>query len=151
MWAPFEPHPDHRYVAAAAAEAVSFSHMPLFHPEHRDEGLAPHLVPERYYFAKSPERANRFMDISAFIEKKIDALCVHESQMKMTVDDIRMSIEATGRHGELLDFLDRGNYRPAIDMSIRSWAQTVGGKAGMEYAEEFRYEHAAAVLDGIGV
>ncbi|MFA6034013.1 MAG: PIG-L family deacetylase, partial [Myxococcota bacterium] len=58
-WAPFEPHPDHRHVAMAATEAVAFSHMPLFHPEHANEGHKPHLVPERYWFAKSPERCNK--------------------------------------------------------------------------------------------
>ena len=148
-WAPLEPHPDHRHVAFAAVEALSFSHMPLFHPEHAKEGLAPHLVPERYYFAKNGERCNRFIDISLFIDKKIDALCAHESQMKMTIDDLRMSIEATGLHEELLGFLDRDNYRPALDMFIRAWAQGVGKKDGLAYAEEFRHEHAAALFDSI--
>jgi LmbE family N-acetylglucosaminyl deacetylase len=150
-WAPFEPHPDHRMVSMAATEAAAFSHMPLFHPEHREEGFGPYLVPERYYFAKSPDRANRVIDITAQIGRKIDALCAHESQMKSTIDDIKMSITATGTHMELAELLDRDNYRPAIEMSIRSWAAGVGKKAGFEYGEEFRYEYAAAVLDGIGV
>lgn len=150
-WAPFEPHPDHRMVAMAATEAVGFSHMPLFHPEHREDGLTPHLVPERYFFAKSSERAGRVVDITPYIDRKIDALCAHESQMKSTIDDIKMSIAATGTHRELTAFLDRDDFRPAIEMSIRSWAAGVGKKAGYEYGEEFRYEHAAAVLDGIGV
>ncbi|MBI5527525.1 MAG: PIG-L family deacetylase [Deltaproteobacteria bacterium] len=148
-WAPFEPHPDHRHVAFAAVEALAFSHMPLFHPEHAKEGDMPHLAPERYFFAKNGERCNKVVDISAFIEKKIDALCAHESQMKMTIDDLRMSISAAGRHTEVLGFLDRDNYRPALDMFIRAWAQGVGKKAGVEFGEEFRFEHAAAMLDAI--
>ena len=39
---PYEEHQDHRAVAMAATEAVSFSHFPLYHPEHLDDGLEPH-------------------------------------------------------------------------------------------------------------
>lgn len=148
-WAPLEPHPDHRHVAFAAVEALAFAHMPLFHPEQKAAGLSPHLVPERYYFAKCGERCNRYVDVSSFIEKKIDALCAHESQMKMTIDDLRLSIEATGSHTELLGLLDRDDYRPALEMFIRAWAQNVGKKAGLPLAEEFRHEHAAALFDSI--
>ena len=56
--------PDHRAVAMATTEAASFSHFPLYHPEHRDEGLEPHYVGERYFFAKSPRDANKIVDIS---------------------------------------------------------------------------------------
>ena len=93
----FEPHPDHRRVAWAATEALSFSHMPLFHPEHAEQGLGPHLVAERYYFAKSPTLANTVIDVSEYLDKKLAALCAHDSQMKAMIDDLRMSIQATGR------------------------------------------------------
>ena len=43
-WAPFEPHQDHRVVGMAAMEAASFAQMPLFYPEHKEDGLEPHLV-----------------------------------------------------------------------------------------------------------
>ena len=36
-WDPFTPyegHADHRAVAVAASEAASFSHFPLYYPEH---------------------------------------------------------------------------------------------------------------------
>ena len=58
-FSPYEEHQDHRSVAIAATEAASFSHFPLYHPEHRDEGLAPHYVGERYFFAKSPRDVNK--------------------------------------------------------------------------------------------
>jgi LmbE family N-acetylglucosaminyl deacetylase len=148
-WAPFEPHPDHRAVAMAAVEAVAFAHMPLFHPEHRREGLQPHLVPERYFFAKVPAHANHVVDVTAFIDRKIEALAAHDSQMKLTVDDLRLSLEATGLRPELLPLLDRDNYRPALDAMIRAWAVRVGAKAGCAYGEEFRREIAGSFLDGV--
>lgn len=137
-WAPFEPHPDHRAVAMAAVEAVGFAHMPLFHPEHRAAGLEPHLVAECLYFAKAPAHADHVVDVTAFIDRKIEALCAHDSQMKLTVDDLRLSLQATGEHPELLPLLDRDHYRPALDAMIRAWAARVGAKAGYQYGEEFR-------------
>ena len=79
-FAPYEGHPDHRTVATAANEASSFSHFPLYHPEQIEERLQPHYVAEQWYFAKAPRGQNKFVDISGYIDKKIEALCLHESQ-----------------------------------------------------------------------
>jgi len=141
-WAPYESHPDHRAVGMAAVEATGFAHLPLYHPEHLEEGLKPHMTPECYYFAKNGERCNKIVDITDFIDKKIDALCAHDSQMKMTIDDMRMSLEVTGKDLDKLVMLDRENYRPVLEMGIRAWAEQVGAKAGFQYGEEFRYEAA---------
>jgi LmbE family N-acetylglucosaminyl deacetylase len=139
-WAPFEPHPDHRQVAFAAVEALSFAHMPLFHPEHKDLGLTPHLVSEQYFFAKAPVHANKVIDISDYIDKKIDALCAHDCQMKLTIDDLRMALVAAGAPKESVDQLDRENYKPLLDIYVKAQAKEVGQKAGFEFGEEFRYE-----------
>jgi LmbE family N-acetylglucosaminyl deacetylase len=150
-WAPFEPHPDHRAVAMAAVEAIGFAHLPLFHPEHRRDGLAPHLVAQRYFFAKVPAQANHVVDVTGFIDKKIEALCAHDSQMKLTVDDLRLSLQASGLRPELLPLLDRENYRPALDAMIRAWAARVGARAGCTFGEEFRREVAGSfVTDLVG-
>ena len=141
-WAPFESHPDHRHVAMAACEAIAFAPMPLFHPEHKDDGLDPHVVAETYYFAKNSERCDKVVDITPFLPKKIEALCAHDSQMKMMIDDLRLSLLATGTFEPLLAMLDRDNYRPALEMMIRAWAGIVGKKGGFEFGEEFRYERA---------
>ena len=135
-----------RAVAFAATEAVGFAHMPLFHPEHRREGLEPHLVAERLYFAKAPAHADHIVDVTAFIDRKIEALCAHDSQMKSTVDDLRMSLQVTGKSPELLPLLDRDNYRPALEAMIRAWAGRVGARAGYQYGEEFRREVAGSFV-----
>ena len=41
-FAPYEEHQDHRSVGLAATEAATFSHFPLYHPEHREDGIEPH-------------------------------------------------------------------------------------------------------------
>jgi LmbE family N-acetylglucosaminyl deacetylase len=148
-WAPFEPHPDHRAVAMAAVEAVGFAHMPLFHPEHRSSGLEPHLVAERLYFAKHGAHADHVVDVSAFIDQKIEALCAHDSQMKLTVDDLRLGLQATGQGAHLLPLLDRDHYRPALDALIRAWAAKVGARKGYQFGEEFRREVAGGFVTGL--
>lgn len=137
-FAPYEEHPDHRAIAMAVTEAASFSHFPLYHPEHRDEGLDPHYVGERYFFAKSPRDANKIVDITAQIDRKIDALCEHTCQMEMTVMEAQIALAASGLDIPALGEADPKNYRPVIEAQIRAWARSVGQRAGFEYGEEFR-------------
>jgi LmbE family N-acetylglucosaminyl deacetylase len=137
-WAPYEEHQDHRSIAMAAAEAASFSHFPLYHPEHREDGLEPHYVGERYFFAKSPRDVNKTVDISDYIDRKVDALCEHVCQMEMTVMDLQQALSASGLDIPALRDADPKNYRPILDTQIRAWAGAVGRRAGFAYGEEFR-------------
>ena len=145
-WAPFEPHPDHQMVQQAAVEACGFCQNPKFHPEHFKQGLEPHLVPEILYFAKANVHANKFVDITSFIEKKIDALCAHDSQMKLTIDEMKMAMEANHIAPKTAAGLDRNNYRGVIELMARLYAEGIGKKAGCKYAEEFRYEMAGGEI-----
>lgn len=137
-WAPYEEHQDHRLIGLAATEAASFSHFPLYHPDHHRHGLEPHLVGQRYFFAKSPRDVNKAVDISNYIDRKIDALCEHVCQMEMTVMDLQAQLEASGLDIPELRDADPQDYRPLINRQIRSWAASVGRRNGMQYAEEFR-------------
>ena len=140
-WDPFaryENHQDHRAVAWAAMEAASFSHFPLYHPEHRDEGLEPHYVGEHYFFAKVPRDVNKAVDISAYVERKIEALCQHVSQMELTVSDLQLQLAASGIDLPALRKADPKDFRPVIEIMIRSWAASVGRRHGLPFAEEFR-------------
>jgi LmbE family N-acetylglucosaminyl deacetylase len=137
-FAPYENHQDHRAVAWAAMEAASFSHFPLYHPEHRDEGLEPHYVGEQYYFAKAPRDVNKAVDISAYIDRKIEALCEHVSQMEMTVAGLQADLAASGLEIPVLRDADPKDYGPVIEAMVRTWAAGVGRRHGMPFAEEFR-------------
>jgi hypothetical protein len=95
-------------------------------------------VGERYFFAKSPRDANKVVDISEQIERKIDALCEHVCQMEMTVSELQMALAASGLDIPMLGEADPQNYRPIIDAQIRAWAGSVGRRSGFTYGEEFR-------------
>jgi LmbE family N-acetylglucosaminyl deacetylase len=140
-WDPFTPyegHPDHRAVAMAASEAASFAHLPLYYPEQIAEGLAPHYVGEQWYFAKAPRDRNKFVDITETIDRKIEALCRHTSQMVLTVRELQIALEASGAELPELANRDPHDFRDVIEKQIRAVAKAVGREAGFEYAEGFR-------------
>ena len=139
-FAPYETHPDHRQVAMAATEAAAFSHMPRFHPEHLAAGLQTHFVQEKWFFAKKPTGPQTLIDIAPYLEKKIDALCAHDSQMRLSVDDIAMVLKASDPDNPAIALLDRVNYRPAVEKMAKAMGARVGKPAGLEYAETFRIE-----------
>ena len=139
-WDPFAPceeHPDHRAVSMATLEAASFCNIPLFYPE---DGNEPCTVTEAYWFAKSPWNAEVFVDISSTIDKKIAALLKHDCQMVLTVDGLVKEAEALGVEVPMLENLDEEGRRMVIDMGIRTFSTDVGQQAGLEFAEQFRYE-----------
>lgn len=101
-------HPDHRAAGEAALYAVfpSAESRPIF-PELLDEGYEPHHVDEVYLgLTLEP---TEYVDISATIERKLEALLCHVSQVGPDVADW-----------------------------VRSWHAENGEKAGCAYAETFR-------------
>jgi len=144
-FAPYEEHGDHRSIALATTEAASFSHFPLYHPEHAEDGLGPHYVGERYFFAKSPRDVNKTVDIGEQIDRKIDALCEHVCQMEMTVMEAQAAVAAAGLDIPFIRDADPGDYRPLIEAQIKAWAASVGKRAGFAYGEEFRRQRFGSV------
>ena len=102
-------HPDHRAAAEAALYAVfpSAPTRPIF-PELLAEGLMPHQVKE-VYMTSDAAHVNTYVDITSTIERKIEALRCHKSQVD-----------------------------PGDGQWLRDWAAADGKAAGMPYAEAFR-------------
>ena len=148
-----EEHPDHRHVARAALEAVSFCHLPLYHPE---QAAGPHLTPYRLWFAKHPAHTNLAVDVDDFMDTVLAALWAHESQMRMMVEDLKRNIGATGVGAALLPLLDPDNYRPVLDMMMRlragNTAKSVSWPGGTapRHAEVFRLETVTDLLNDLG-
>lgn len=105
-------HPDHR----AVAEAVLGAAFPAagnrnYFPELLRDGLEPFKIKEIYL--GSPKEPDTWIDITDFMDKKIEALRAHKSQL--------------------------GDWDP--DKEIREWAAADGQKHDppVAYAEDFRY------------
>ena len=149
-FASFETHPDHRHVAVAATEAVGFSRMPLFHPEQRsEEGLEPYAVPLCYWFAKHDGLADTVVDIGPWLDKKIEALRAHKSQMRMMVRDFRESLLATGARPDLLPLMAEDNADTVIEFFIRAWNGRIGARVGCELGEAYRRDSAGGMFESM--
>jgi len=74
-------HPDHMAAGEATLRAVyPDSRNPFAHPDLLDQGLEPHIVEELWIMA-APE-ADHAVDVSAFVDKKLEALRCHRSQLQ---------------------------------------------------------------------
>jgi len=104
-------HLDHRMTGWAVLDAVApAAGNAHYYPEHRQDGLDVHQV--RSVFLSGTLEPNCWIDISATLERKIDALFCHASQLTETGDWFR-------------DFL-------------RQSAEEAGRAAGVPHAESFR-------------
>ena len=83
-------HPDHRAVGEAMLAVINpdAPTRPQF-PELLDEGFEPFEVPELWLPTWDPTEADEVVDIGPSIDKKVQALRAHESQLRnMGVDDV---------------------------------------------------------------
>ena len=77
----YASHPDHLATGEATLDAVyPDARNPFAHPELLDEGLEPWTVPEVYVMTLTT--GNVTIDISDTIDRKIEALLCHESQIE---------------------------------------------------------------------
>jgi LmbE family N-acetylglucosaminyl deacetylase len=136
-WSPRDYHPDQLVAGKAIYWTAYFSGFPLHHPHHRDLGLEPCMIVERYYFAYHPSGDHlEGVDISATIEKKVEAVLAFESQMQWCAD---IAIAQRKRQGLPTDGIDRDNYGPVIATDVRAEATERGKKYGLAFAEVFRH------------
>lgn len=108
-WQRYQIHPDHRAVGMTALDAVAAARDHMYYPEQLVEGLKEHRVHNVYFFAS--DQPNYYVDITAFMEKKIEALRTHTSQIRTS----------------------------GLEERMRSRARIVGQEIGVEYAEAFHY------------
>ena len=148
-YAPFEPHPDHRAVAWAATEAINYAGLPLVHPEHLAEGLALHLVVEKYFYANVPTLANKCIDISEALPRKLAALAEHKSQMVFLVAGVMREAEVAGL--ELRAMFGDSADDPAalLAWAMQVEAAKVGQQFGVPYGEVYRFERFTPLIESV--
>jgi LmbE family N-acetylglucosaminyl deacetylase len=103
-------HRDHRVAGWATLDAAAAAGNPHYFPEQRTAGLAPHGV-ARLYLTGTVE-PNVWIDVSKTIDRKVDAIFCHESQL-----------------------VDTGEW---FREWLRERSSDVGKAVGVPYAESFR-------------
>ena len=144
-----EVHPDHREVAFAASDAVSFSHLPLVYPQQLEEGLSPHFVVEKYYFSDNNAGFNKIVDITNTFERKIASIAEHKSQIEFLVEEIFMQAQLAGIDVAAILGEDAKDPLAAIKWAEQTKAMEIGQRANCKYGEAFRYVRFHPYVEGI--
>lgn len=140
-WGHYEENPDH-YITAQAVEAACWmAGMSKDYPEHFEAGVQPHSVTERYYYARGPQLVNRVVDVTSYIDKKIEAMVANKTQgpagdngaklrTKLALQNLRLPVlgddDETANRQYCKQFLLKDN-------------EELGKKYGMQYAEQYHY------------
>jgi LmbE family N-acetylglucosaminyl deacetylase len=148
-WAHYEENPDH-YVTALCVEAACWiAGRDKDYPEHFAAGLKPHAVHEKYYYGRwnlhsnrvTDWRVNRVVDISAYVEKKVDGLIENKAQGPAGEQgaQLRHRLAAQGLKLPLLGDDDRSANRAFIREFVLRFNRTLGQQHGLAYAEPYFY------------
>ena len=108
-WRPYQIHPDHRVVGVTTCDAIVAARDHLFLPAMAAIGLNEHAPSELYLW--STDSPDYFEDISEVVERKIEAVSRHRSQLPQM---------------------------PGWEDRVRQWAAETGRQAGVPYAEGFK-------------
>ncbi len=150
-WGHYEENPDHYVTASAVESACWMAGGGLDYPEHKDAGILPHGVRERYYYARGPQLVNRIVDISHTIDQKVESNRVIVSQGPGGDAGVRLRdrLAKEGKSLPILEGSDESANRSYIknivlDMDsqrIRGVPsdKEVGKPFGLEWAEQFHY------------
>ena len=140
-WGQYEENPDH-YVTAQCVEAACWmAGMGKDYPEQFIAGIEPHAVREKYYFARGPQLVNRVVDISSYVQQKIEANLVNKTQGPAGESGSKLRASLAARHLRLplLGDTDDTANREYIREFLLKRNREIGQKYGLEYAEEFHY------------
>lgn len=152
-WDQYEENPDH-YLTARAVEAARWmAGGREDYPEHFDAGLKPHTPKVRYYFSRNSMRVNRIVDISDYIDKKVEVNMLNVSQGpagkdygkklkdKLAAEGKRLPI--LGNSDETANFNWVKHFLFDIDAKRLNFGQRsnkkLGEHYGLQWAEGFHY------------
>jgi LmbE family N-acetylglucosaminyl deacetylase len=139
-WGLYEENPDH-YVTARAVEAARWmAGMGTDYPEQL-EVVKPHTVTEMYYHARGPQIVNRVVDISRFVDIKIESnyVCKTQGPGGEAGARLRKKLAAEGKKLPILGSDDKtANYNYIREFVLEP-DRINGAKYGLDWAECFHY------------
>ncbi len=150
-WAPYENNPDHYITGRAVEAAIGPAGSRLDYPEQMDL-MDAHGVSEKYFFTRrGPQYVNRIVDISNYIDKKVESNMVNVTQGPggNNGSRLRKKLAAQGKSLPILGDDDRTadfNYIKHFVLDMESPLlrfapsdKKIGEKYGLEWAERFHY------------
>jgi LmbE family N-acetylglucosaminyl deacetylase len=140
-WGHGEENPDHWVTGRVVEEACWMSGMAEDYPEHREAGLQPHSVKERYYFVARPGQPyNLVVDVGSTIEQKIAAMVECRSQGGGNSGSLlRARLAKEGKRLPILGNDDGTADREYVRRFMLGECRKLGERHGLAYAEAFYY------------
>ena len=138
-WGHYEENPDH-YVTAQAVEAacwMSAGHLDM--PEHFAAGLKPHVVSEKYYFARGPQLVNRVVDIGPTFGTKLACLRACQTMMTHMIRDLNASLLERKMRVPGFSAVDGAAIDEFTKVALETRDGAAASKFGLQYAEAFHY------------
>jgi LmbE family N-acetylglucosaminyl deacetylase len=139
-WGHFEENPDH-YITGYAAEAAAWISNENDYQEHFAAGIGPYSVREKYYWSRAGETNNLIVDISDYIDKKVEANLLNIGKGPSGNNGVRLK-ERLAKDGKRLPLLDgddhKANFNYAKTFNFEA-EKRLGQKYGLQYAEGYHY------------
>ena len=131
---------DHRVTGRAVEEAAWMCGMPNDFHEHREAGIQPREVRERYYFHARPGQTfNRVIDIGSHVERKIASLVECRSQGGNLGSLLRARLATEGKRLPLLGNDDRTADHEYVRQFLLDNEREYAKDYGLAFAERFHY------------
>lgn len=137
----YEGNMDHIVVAQAVEEAYWVSCFDKHYPQHFDEGLEPFTPCERWYYGRELTGANFTVDVTEFMDAKINAMCAHATMMKNLIQQLRLQIRTWGKRVPMIEEAFDGDPRPLLTLFLQTQGRAVAEANGLgsgRMAESFR-------------
>jgi LmbE family N-acetylglucosaminyl deacetylase len=152
-WEHYEENPDHIATAHAVEAARWMAGMKTDYPEHLDAGLTPHTPMEVYYYARNPQRTNRIVDITNYMDKKVESNMLNVTKGPAGIAKGKALKERLAKEGKKLAVLGDDdskadfNYIKNIVFDIQARdtnfysisTRELGEQYGLGWAERFHY------------
>jgi LmbE family N-acetylglucosaminyl deacetylase len=133
-----EDNQDHVKVAQAVDETYWTAQFDKHHPEHFTEGLAPHGVYERWYFARRLTEVTTVVDISTTLPVKVEAALAHATMMRHYAHQLCLQARTGGHALPLAEAAAAGELQPFLEPLLVAGARATGARHELGAAEEFR-------------
>jgi LmbE family N-acetylglucosaminyl deacetylase len=139
-WGHYEENPDH-YVTGRAVEAARWIAGNQDYPEHFAAGFGPYTPKERYYYSRAKQTDNLIVDISNYIDKKIEVNMLNIAKGPAGNNGVLLR-ERLAKEGKKLPLLEGGDYKANFNYAkefVFTEEKKLGEKYGLGWAEGFHY------------
>lgn len=139
-WGHYEENPDH-YVTGLAVEAARWIAGANDYPEHFAFGIGPYTPKERYYYSRAGETNNLIVDISDYIDRKIEVNLLNMAKGPAGNNGVKLR-ERLAKEGKRLPILDGDDHTANFNYTktfVFNDNKKLGEKYGLQWAEGYHY------------